>query len=99
MFLIGGFVMIFANMYTKHLSEIKGGIQNKKTIWYGIHSQANSGTVNYGIHVLSYSKGRFEKEIIPNISVKKEFVKNLVKYLYENSVDVLYCRDIITDFI
>lgn len=91
--------MTLANMYTRRFSKIGEGIQKKKIVWYGICSRADRGTLSYGIQILSYSGGNFEREIVFDITSNKEFVKDLVKYLYENSADVISFKDIINDLI
>lgn len=91
--------MITTNIYTRRFSEIGYGIQAARTLEYDLCKSEEDGTECYGIHIISHSGNRCEEDIIQNISINKGFVMGIIRYLFENSVDVPYLRDIVEDLI
>ena len=52
----------------------------------------------YGIKLTLKSKKINEEVIINRISKEKTVVKNLLEYLYENSIDTIHFKDIVDDY-
>jgi hypothetical protein len=59
----------------------------------------NENAVSYGIKVKSFSETGCEEEYFFNISADRILVENIIKYLYENSLDVINFKDVVSDLL
>ncbi len=88
--------MKITNLYSKNFSEIKD-IQNEKLLEYNLFESKVDDKINYGIQITSFDGRNREEYISEVICDNKEFVQDVVKYLYENSVDIDTCEYVLND--
>ena len=53
----------------------------------------------YGIHISTVKNNNIEENLFENISSDKHFVDDLIKYFYENSVDSITVKDVLSDIL
>ena len=89
--------MIITNLYENNCSGMDSSKQSCKIIKYNLcESTTEEG---YGIQVTTHFEDFYEEKIIKAISKDISLVKNLIKFLYENCVDVIHFEDIVQDYI
>lgn len=86
-------------MTVKNVCEKSISCMGNKIIRYSICKNLIGGTAHYGIQLSESSKNLNQEESIENISPNKDFVYDLIKYLYENVIDVTHFKDIVEDYI
>ena len=94
--------MLIKNLYIKKYTNILDFIQKEKIIQYDLCEtidKYNKDIISYGIRVKSFYEGRYEEEILTEISKNKNLVENIIKYLYENSLDVMNFKDVVSDLL
>lgn len=89
--------MEFANIYSKSYSSISDTLQNSRTINYDLVKSRFGNKNFYGIHITSCNKGDFFEDMVMNISSDKNFVLDILKYFYENAVDIMNFKDVLND--
>lgn len=85
--------MDIKNLYEKNFSSLN------KTVFYNLVKTKSEGEDSFGIQIVTKTENYEEKEIIKDISQKEDFVKKMIKYLYENAVDTTHFKDVIDDYI
>ena len=85
--------MNIKNLYEKNFSSLE------KTVFYNLTCDKFGGKKNWGIQIITKTNGYAEEETIKNISLDEKFVKKIINYLYENSVDTIHFKDVIEDYI
>ena len=89
------------NIYTKKFSQIQE-LQEPETINYCLLTTEEKNFVVYGIEVSSNFEKQGEKKDetkVKVISCSEEFVLDIIKYLYENSIKPDTAKCIIQDII
>ena len=86
--------MIIRSVYVNELSSMNG-----KKIEYKITTCEEDGCEQYGIQVITDAKDYHEEETVNAISTDKEFVKEVLTYLYQNSVDAGHFKDVLEDYL
>ena len=86
--------MIIRRVYVNELSSMNG-----KKIEYKITTCEEDGCEQYGIQVITDAKDYHEEETVNAISTDKEFVKEVITYLYQNSVDAVHFKDVLEDYL
>ncbi len=82
------------SVYVNELSSMEG-----KKIDYKITTYEKDGCKQYGIQVVTDAKDYHEEESVDMISPDKNFVEEIIKYLYQNSVDTIHFKDVLEDYI
>ena len=78
---------------------MNGGGRAIKTIEYNLcKSITEDGETGFGIQVVVHFKNFCEEETIESISVDENFVKMLIKFLYDYRIDVIHFKDIVSDY-
>jgi hypothetical protein len=70
-----------------------------KVIDYNVCEDEHDNAIHYGIQVTDRTGEDYNEEMIEDISPSKDFIYNLLMYLYENSIDTVHFRDIVEDYI
>lgn len=83
-------------IYSRKFSDICD-LQGEESIDYNLVCSNDSTNAKYGIELVSVLCNDVCKESVLGISSSKERVMDVIKYLYENSVKIDSCRDIISD--
>ncbi len=91
--------MLIKNLYIKKYTNILDFIQKEKIIQYDLCETINKDIVSYGIRMKSFCEGTYEEEFLLDISDNKILVENIIKYLYENSLDVINFKDAVSDLL
>ena len=75
------------SVYVKKFSQISG-LQKSETVEYFLLTTREKDFDVYGIEVLSgdVKKDAIEKQDLKRISYSKDYVLDILKYLYENSI-------------
>lgn len=82
------------SVYVNELTSMEG-----KKIEYRITACEKDGCEQYGIQVITDAKDYHEEETVDMISPDKDFVKEIITYLYQNSVDTVHFKDVLDDYI
>lgn len=94
--------MLIKNLYIKKYTNILDFIQKEKIIQYDLCEtidKYNKDIISYGIRVKSFYEGTYEEEFLLGISENKILIENIIKYLYENSLDVINFKDVVGDLL
>ncbi len=92
--------MIIKNLYESNCSGMDSFKRSCKIIKYNLcESVTEEDGIGYGIQVITYFEDFYEGKIIKAISKDINLVKKLIKFLYENCVDVVHFEDIVQDYI
>jgi hypothetical protein len=94
--------LLIKNLYNKKFTNILNFIQKEKIIQYDLcetGDECGKNIVSYGVRVKSFCEGVYEEEYFLNISTDKTFIENIIKYLYENSLDVINFKDVVNDLL
>lgn len=83
-------------MKKEKIHELKQTVFGGRIIDYYLLYESNN---SYGIEIMLKSKNKNEDLKISDISKDKNIVVNLIKYLYENSVDTIHFKDIVEDYV
>lgn len=70
-----------------------------KRIEYRITTCEKDGSEHYGIQVITDAKDYREDEAVDMISPDKNFVEEIITYLYQNSIDTVHFKDVLEDYI
>ena len=81
-------------MKKEKIHELKQTIFGGRVIDYYLCENDN----NYGIEIMLKTKKENESLQIDNISTNKDIVVDLIKHLYENSIDTIHFKDIVDDY-
>lgn len=82
------------SVYVNELTSMEG-----KKIEYRITTGEKDGCEQYGIQVITDTKDYHEEEAVDMISPDKNFVKEIITYLYQNSIDTIHFKDVLEDYI
>lgn len=86
-------------IYKKDYSEIKN-IQNRENVYYNLVKTVSEELTFYGIEIiLKDSSDNPEKVCFEGLSESKDFVLDVIKFLYENSIKPDSSLAIISDLI
>ena len=93
--------MLIKNLYIKKYTNILDFIQKEKIIQYDLCETIDKykDIISYGIRVKSFCDGTYEEESFLGISENKILIENIIKYLYENSLDVMNFKDVVSDLL
>lgn len=94
--------MLIKNLYIKKYTNILDFIQKEKIIQYDLCetiNKCNNNIFNYGIRVKSFCDGTYEEGFFLDISDDKILVESVIKYLYENSLDIINFKDAVSDLL
>ena len=87
------------NIYKKEYSEISN-IQDKKNVYYNLVKTVSNELTYFGIEIiLKKDIGKPEKVFFDGISESENYVLNIIKFLYENSIKPNVSFEIISDLI
>ena len=90
--------MKFKKIYSKKYSKIDN-MQEEKIVNYYLLYYEFKDEKFYGIRIISYQKDLVDEDAIEKISDDEEFVLELIKYLYENSIDTIFFRDVVKEML
>lgn len=87
------------NIYKKEYSEI-ADIQSKKNVYYNLVKTVSDDLTYFGIEIiLKNDINNPEKAFFDGISESENYVRNIIKFLYENSIKPDVSLEIISDLI
>ncbi len=87
------------NIYKKEYSEIEG-IQTHKNIYYNLVKTVSDNLTYFGIEIILKSDVNVpEKVLFDGISESEIYVRNIIKFLYENSIKPDVSLEIISDLV
>lgn len=85
-------------MITKKIHELNQTWLGRRTLKYNLCETENEEGLQYGIQLIVNSESQKEEIAIENISNNKQYVLDLITYLYENAIDTIHFRDVIIDY-
>lgn len=91
--------MFIKNLYVKKYTSILDFIQKEKIIQYALCETIENNSISYGIRVKSICEGKREEEFLLDISGNKVLVESIIRYLYENSLEVTNFKDVVSDLL
>lgn len=87
------------NIYQKEYSEI-ADIQRKKNVYYNLVKTISGNLTYFGIEiVLKNDVNSPEEALFDGISESENYVRNIIKFLYENSIKPNSSLEIISDLV
>ena len=87
------------NIYKKEYSEI-ADIQSKKNVYYNLVKTISDDLTYFGIEIiLKNDINSPEEAFFDGISESENYVRNIIKFLYENSIKPDVSLEIISDLI
>ena len=86
--------MATQSVYVNELSYMDG-----KKIEYKITTCEKDNCEQYGIQVITDAKDYHEEDTVNAISPDKNFVEEIITYLYQNSIDTIHFKDVLEDYI
>ena len=87
------------NIYKKEYSEI-ADIQSKKNVYYNLVKTISDDLTYFGIEIiLKNDINNPEKAFFDGISESENYVRNIIKFLYENSIKPDSSLEIISDLV
>ena len=85
-------------MNTKKIHELNQTWLGRRTLKYNLCETQSEDGLQYGIQLIVNSENQKEEIAIENISNNKQYVLDLITYLYENAIDTIHFRDVIIDY-
>ena len=87
------------NIYKKEYSEI-ADIQSKKNVYYNLVKTISDNLTYFGIEIiLKNGINNPEEAFFDGISESENYVRNIIKFLYENSIKPDVSLEIISDLV
>ena len=86
-------------MEIKKIYELNQTHFGKRTLIYSLCKSKNKEESQYGIQLVMTSEKEKEEVMIQDISNNKNYVMNLITYLYENAIDTIHLKDVVEDYI
>lgn len=87
------------NIYKKEYSEI-ADIQSKKNVYYNLVKTISDDLTYFGIEIiLKNDSNNPEEAFFDGISESENYVRNIIKFLYENSIKPDVSLEIISDLV
>lgn len=87
------------NIYKKEYSEI-ADIQSKKNVYYNLVKTISDDLTYFGIEIiLKNDINSPEEAFFDGISESENYVRNIIKFLYENSIKPDVSLEIISDLV
>ena len=86
-------------MITEKIYELNQSFLGNRTLKYNLCENKGENGLYYGIQLVVSSQDNTEEVAIENISEDKQYVLNLITYLYENAIDTIHFKDVIIDYI
>lgn len=87
------------NIYKKEYSEI-ADIQSKKNVYYNLVKTISDNLTYFGIEIiLKNDINTHEEAFLDGISESENYVRNIIKFLYENSIKPDVSLEIISDLV
>ena len=91
--------MCITNIYKKEYSEI-ADIQTHKNVYYNLVKTVSDNLTYFGIEIiLKNDVNNPEKVLFDGISESEIYVRNIIKFLYENSIKPDVSLEIISDLV
>ncbi len=87
------------NIYKKEYSEISD-IQGKKNVYYNLVKTVSGRLTYFGIEIITKTDvTNPEKALFNGISESEKYVRNIIQFLYENSINPDNSLEIISDLV
>lgn len=87
------------NIYKKEYSEISD-IQRQKNVYYNLVKTVSGNLTYFGIEiVIKNNANNPEKAFFNGISESENYVRNIIQFLYENSINPDNSLEIISDLV
>ncbi len=87
------------NIYKKEYSEI-AEIQSQKNVYYNLVKTVSGNLTYFGIEIIIKNNvNNTEKAFFNGISESENYVRNIIQFLYENSINPDNSLEIISDLV
>ncbi len=87
------------NIYKKEYSEI-AEIQSQKNVYYNLVKTVSGNLTYFGIEIIIKNNvNNPEKAFFNGISESENYVRNIIQFLYENSINPDNSLEIISDLV
>jgi len=86
------------NIFKRQFTYIKN-IQDAEKVYYNLYETNSGSNTTYGIEIISEKNHALEETSLKQISESKNFIVNILTYLYENAVKPEHALGIINDLI
>lgn len=87
------------NIYKKEYSEISD-IQRQKNVYYNLVKTISGNLTYFGIEIIIKNNvNNPEKTFFNGISESENYVRNIIQFLYENSINPDNSLEIISDLV
>ncbi len=87
------------NIYKKEYSEISD-IQRQKNVYYNLVKTVSGNLTYFGIEIIIKNNvNNPEKAFFNGISESENYVRNIIQFLYENSINPDNSLEIISDLV
>ena len=89
--------MLITNLLYKKVFSKLENIQESQEILYNLCEDPESGGKGHGIQIISKNTKGIQSRVFEKLSDSEDVVKNIITYLYENSVKIESAEYIIQD--